>query len=62
MIDGPIVRDITSAIERMEADAEYQTYYREHEEEAKKEDFKKPAAPKKKAAPKKTASKAKGAK
>jgi hypothetical protein len=43
MIDGPIVREITSAIERMEADVEYQTYYREHEEEATKEDLKKPA-------------------
>jgi hypothetical protein len=45
MIDGPIVREITSAIERMEADAEYQEYYREHEEEATKEDLKKPAKP-----------------
>lgn len=47
LIDGPIVREITSAIERMEADAEYQQYYREHEEEATKEDLKKPASPKK---------------
>jgi len=47
MIDGPIVREITSAIERMEADAEYQQYYREHEEEATKEDLKKPAKEKK---------------
>ena len=45
-VEGPIVREITSAIERMEADADYQTYYREHEEEAKKEDLKKPAAAK----------------
>lgn len=45
MIEGPIVREITSAIERMEADPEYQQYYREHEEEATKEDLKKPAKP-----------------
>lgn len=57
MIDGPIVREITSAIERMEADAEYQQYYREHEEEATKEDLKKPASPKKKAAKKPVAKK-----
>ena len=56
LIDGPIVRDITSAIERMEADAEYQKYYKEHEEEAKKEDLQKPAKAAKKA------SKSKGAK
>lgn len=49
LIDGPIVREITSAIERMEADAEYQQYYREHEEEATKEDLKKPAKAKTKA-------------
>ncbi|MBI3566464.1 MAG: hypothetical protein HY079_14820 [Elusimicrobia bacterium] len=58
LIDGPIVREITSAIERMEADAEYQQYYREHEEEATKEDLKKPAKPKTKA---KTSSAAKPA-
>ncbi|MFI5347192.1 MAG: hypothetical protein ACHQ51_12535 [Elusimicrobiota bacterium] len=50
MIEGAIVRDITSAIERMEADAEYQQYYKEHEEEATKEDMKKPVAAKKPAA------------
>ncbi len=44
MIEGPIVREITSAIERMEADPEYQQYYKEHEEEATKEDLKKPEA------------------
>jgi hypothetical protein len=52
MIEGPIVREMTSAIERMEADADYQTYYREHEEEATKEDLKKPAAAKAKPAKK----------
>lgn len=61
MIEGPIVREITSAIERMEADAEYQQYYKEHEEEATKEDLKKPASAKKPAA-KKAAAKAKPAK
>lgn len=60
MIDGPIVRDITSAIERMEADAEYQQYYREHEEEATKEDLKKPAKEKKAAAKKPSAAKVRG--
>ena len=50
MMEGPIVRELTSAIERMEADGEYQQYYLEHEVEAKAEDLKKPAAPKKKAA------------
>lgn len=61
MIEGPIVREITSAIERMEADAEYQQYYKEHEEEATKEDMKKPASAKKPAV-KKAAAKAKPAK
>jgi hypothetical protein len=46
MIDGPIVQEITSAIERMEADPEYQKYYKEHEEEATKDDLKKPATSK----------------
>jgi len=45
MLEGPIVREITSAIERMEADPEYQQYYKEHEEEATKEDLKKPSKP-----------------
>jgi hypothetical protein len=64
MIEGPIVREITSAIERMEADPEYQQYYKEHEEEATKEDLKKPDAAKakpKSAAAKKTAPYAKAA-
>jgi hypothetical protein len=43
MIEGPVVREITSAIERMEADPEFQEYYREQEQEATKEDLKKPA-------------------
>jgi hypothetical protein len=60
MIEGAIVRDITSAIERMEADAEYQQYYKEHEEEATKEDLKKPVAAKKPAAAKKPVVKASG--
>ena len=47
MIEGPIVREITSAIERMEADPEYQQYYLEHEVEATKEDLKKPETAKK---------------
>jgi hypothetical protein len=46
MIEGPIVREMTSAIERMEADPEYQQYYKEHEEEATKDDLKKPASAK----------------
>jgi len=54
MIEGPIVREITSAIERMEADPEYQQYYLEHEVEATKEDLKKPEAAKKPAAKPKT--------
>ncbi|MDE2491048.1 MAG: hypothetical protein KGM24_09370, partial [Elusimicrobia bacterium] len=57
LIDGPIVREITSAIERMEADPEYQRYYREHEEEASKEDLKKPGRAKAKAAKTKTQAK-----
>jgi hypothetical protein len=56
-IEGPIVREITSAIERMEADPEYQKYYQEHEEEATKEDLKKPEAAKAKTAKKPTAKK-----
>lgn len=32
--EGPIVQEITSAIEREEADAEYQKYYQDHEEGA----------------------------
>jgi hypothetical protein len=55
MIEGPIVRSITSAIERMEADPEYQQYYREHEEEATKEDLKKPETAKAKTAKAKSA-------
>ena len=59
MIEGPIVREITSAIERMEADPEYQQYYKDHEEEATKDDLKKPDAAKAKAAPKTSAKTAK---
>ncbi|MFI5349984.1 MAG: hypothetical protein ACHQ2Z_10605 [Elusimicrobiota bacterium] len=46
LVEGPIVSEITSAIERMEADPAYQEYYRVHEEEAKKEDLEKPQAAK----------------
>jgi hypothetical protein len=59
LIDGPVVREITSAIERMEADAEYQQYYLEHEQEATKDDLKKP---RKKAARRKPAAKTAAAK
>ncbi len=48
-VNGPIVQEIISAIEREEADAEYQAYYAEQEQEATKDDLKKkkPAAKKK---------------
>ncbi len=49
-VNGPIVQEIISAIEREEADAEYQEYYKEQEQEATKADVKKP----KKAAAKKS--------
>lgn len=50
-VNGPIVQEIISAIEREEADAEYQAYYAEQEQEATKDDLKK----NKKPAAKKTA-------
>lgn len=55
-VNGPIVQEIISAIEREEADAEYQAYYAEQEQEATKDDLKK-----KKPAAKKPAAKAKPA-
>jgi hypothetical protein len=61
MMEGPIVRELTSAIERMEADGEYQQYYLEHEVQAKAEDLKKPVDAKKTAV-KKPAAKAAAAK
>jgi hypothetical protein len=62
-VNGPIVQEIISAIEREEADAEYQAYYAEQEQVATKDDMKKPkkAAVKAKAA-KTSAAKAKTAK
>jgi hypothetical protein len=51
VIQGPVAQTITSAIERMEADAEYQKYYAEREEAAA------PKAAKKKPVAKKTAKK-----
>ncbi len=56
LIDGPVVREITAAIERMEADPEYQQYYLEHEQEASREDLKKPQTAKKKAPARRKAS------
>ncbi|UPT73412.1 MAG: hypothetical protein M0D55_16270 [Elusimicrobiota bacterium] len=53
-INGPIVQEMISAIEREEADAAYQEYYKEQEQQASKEDLKKPRA-KKKAVTAKTA-------
>jgi len=38
---GPIVQELTSTLERMEADEEYQAYYAAQEEKATKEDLKK---------------------
>jgi hypothetical protein len=46
-INGPIVQEMISAIEREEADAAYQEYYKEQEQQASKEDLKKPRAKKK---------------
>ncbi len=54
-VPGPVAREITASIERMEADSEYQEYYAEHEEEGTKADIgkkKRKAAPKAKAAAK----------
>ncbi len=51
-VNGPIVQEIISAIEREEADAEYQAYYAEQEQEATKDDLKKKPAAKKAAAKK----------
>ncbi len=51
-VNGPIVQEIISAIEREEADAEYQAYYAEQEQEATKDDLKKKPAAKKPAAKK----------
>lgn len=45
-INGPIVQEMISAIEREEADAEYQIHYAEQEQQATKEDLKKPRAKK----------------
>jgi len=58
-VNGPIVQEIISAIEREEADAEYQAYYAEQEQEATKDDLKKkkPAAKKKPVAKAKPAAK-----
>lgn len=58
-VNGPIVQEIISAIEREEADAEYQAYYAEQEQEATKDDLKKkkPAAKKKPVAKKPVAKK-----
>ncbi|MBI5624228.1 MAG: hypothetical protein HY924_10645 [Elusimicrobia bacterium] len=42
IIQGPVAQTITSAIERMEADAEYQKYYEEHEAAADPKAAKKP--------------------
>ncbi len=46
-VNGPIIQEIISAIEREEADAEYQAYYAEQEQEATKDDLKKKPAAKK---------------
>lgn len=51
-VNGPVVQEIISAIEREEADAEYQAYYAEQEQEATKDDLKKKKAPAKKPAAK----------
>ncbi|MDD5302135.1 MAG: hypothetical protein PHS14_03415 [Elusimicrobia bacterium] len=56
-VNGPIVQEIISAIEREEADAEYQAYYAEQEQEATKDDLKKKPAAKKAAAKKPAAKK-----
>lgn len=63
-VNGPIVQEIISAIEREEADAEYQAYYAEQEQEATKDDLKKkkPAAKAKKPAVKKAVAKKPAAK
>lgn len=63
-VNGPIVQEIISAIEREEADAEYQAYYAEQEQEATKDDLKKkkPAAKKKPVAKAKPAAKKPAAK
>lgn len=62
-VNGPIVQEIISAIEREEADAEYQAYYAEQEQEATKDDLKKkPAAKAKKPAAKKPVAKKPAAK
>ncbi|MEQ1917761.1 MAG: hypothetical protein ABL955_01065 [Elusimicrobiota bacterium] len=52
-VNGPIVQEIISAIEREEADAEYQAYYAEQEQEATKDDLKKKKTTAKKPAAKK---------
>ncbi len=58
-VNGPIVQEIISAIEREEADAEYQEYYAEQEQEATKDDLKKKKTAKAKPAAKKSAAKGK---
>ena len=60
-VNGPIIQEIISAIEREEADAEYQAYYAEQEQEATKDDLKKKKTTAKKPAAKKPAVKAKTA-
>lgn len=50
-INGPIVQEIISAIEREEADAEYQQYWKEQDQQASKEDMKKQRKPSAKAKP-----------
>ncbi|MBI5881679.1 MAG: hypothetical protein HZB91_01010 [Elusimicrobia bacterium] len=57
IIQGPVAQTITSAIERMEADAEYQKYYEEHEEAASAKDAAKKKPASKKAAAKKASAK-----
>ncbi|MFC1680052.1 hypothetical protein ACFL2T_07580, partial [Elusimicrobiota bacterium] len=59
---GEIVQEITSAIERMQADAEYEEYYKEHEKPAKEEDLKPQKDTKKPARKTKTVVKKKGGK
>ena len=45
MTQGPIVQQITSTIEKMEADEEFQEHYRIEEEKAHPKDLKKPRKP-----------------
>ncbi|MBI5209383.1 MAG: hypothetical protein HY927_05350 [Elusimicrobia bacterium] len=50
VIQGPVAQQITSSIERMEADVEYQKYYEEHEEKPSAQDLAKKKSSKGKAA------------